>query len=311
MDNLCHTLVGAAIGEAGLKRWTRFGNPVLMIAANLPDIDVLAFATSTPAVALRRGWTHGILAQALLPIACMAVVMLVDRWRVPRAGVARARAGPVLLLSYIGVLSHVALDWLNSYGVRLLKPFSDRWFYGDAVFIIDPWLWLILGAGVLVARRYHRRSAAAVAVVAAAVYISTMVWSARMARQHVIDIWTDLHGNAPASLMVGPRPATPFERQVIIEDGDDYVTASYDVRTGRLEIGARIPANRDEPAAIRAREDRRVRAVLVWARFPFYHLTPTEEGTVVALGDVRFASRVGGITVVVPDSAAAGDASNR
>ena len=44
MDNVCHTLVGAAIGEAGLKGRTRFGNPALMIAANLPDIDGVAEA---------------------------------------------------------------------------------------------------------------------------------------------------------------------------------------------------------------------------------------------------------------------------
>ena len=34
-----------------------------MIAANLPDVDVLAFATGIPPVALRRGWTHVVLAQ--------------------------------------------------------------------------------------------------------------------------------------------------------------------------------------------------------------------------------------------------------
>ena len=62
MDNLCHTLVGAALAEAGLKRRTRYGSATLMIASNLPDIDVLVFATSTPSVAFRRGWTHGILA---------------------------------------------------------------------------------------------------------------------------------------------------------------------------------------------------------------------------------------------------------
>src|SRR5215510_3396949 len=59
MDNLCHTLVGAALGEAGLKRRTRFGNATLMIASNLPDVDVLVFASNTPPVAFRRGWTHG------------------------------------------------------------------------------------------------------------------------------------------------------------------------------------------------------------------------------------------------------------
>jgi len=79
MDNICHTLVGAAFGEAGLKRHTRFGNATLMIAANFPDVDVLAFATDIPAVALRRGWTHGVLGQALLPLVLTAVMLGVDR----------------------------------------------------------------------------------------------------------------------------------------------------------------------------------------------------------------------------------------
>ena len=48
MDNLCHTLVGAAMGEAGLKHRTRYGNATLMLAANLPDLDVLVFLTGIP-----------------------------------------------------------------------------------------------------------------------------------------------------------------------------------------------------------------------------------------------------------------------
>ena len=59
----------------------------------------------------------------------------------------------LLLLSYIGVILHVLMDLLNNYGVRLLMPFSQRWFYGDVLFIIDPWLWIDLGAGVWLARR--------------------------------------------------------------------------------------------------------------------------------------------------------------
>src|SRR5438477_12375564 len=122
MDNLCHTLVGAALGEAGLKRRTRFGNATLMIASNLPDIDVLVFATSTPSVAFRRGWTHGILADVLLPPMLTGIILLISRWR----GSARAesaglpvRPGQLLLLSYVGVILHVLMDLLNNYGVRL------------------------------------------------------------------------------------------------------------------------------------------------------------------------------------------------
>ena len=152
MDNLCHTLVGAAFGEAGLKRQTRFGNATLMIAANLPDLDVLVFATDVPSVAFRRGWTHGTLAQALLPVVLTAVMLGAARVMRPRDDEPPVRARGLLLLSYVGVLSHVGLDLLNSYGVRLLMPFSNRWLFGDALFIIDPWLWITLGIGIWLTR---------------------------------------------------------------------------------------------------------------------------------------------------------------
>src|SRR5919201_2843330 len=114
MDNLCHTLVGAALGETGLKRRTRFATATLMIASNLPDVDVLIFATSTPSVAFRRGWTHGVLADAVLPLALTAITVAIAR----RRGRTDVRPGSILLLSYLGVLLHVAMDVLNNYGVR-------------------------------------------------------------------------------------------------------------------------------------------------------------------------------------------------
>src|SRR5829696_7848915 len=81
MDNLCHTLTGLAMGEAGLKRTTRYANATLMVAANLPDVDVLVFFTAIPSVEFRRGWTHGILAQLALPILLTGIVVLIDRLR--------------------------------------------------------------------------------------------------------------------------------------------------------------------------------------------------------------------------------------
>ena len=123
MDNLCHTLVGAAMGEAGLKQRTRYANATLMITANLPDIDVLSFVTDTNPISFRRGWTHGILAQLVLPVVFTAIVYAIGRMR-PRRDDAGPplHAGWLLLLSYIGVYSHVFLDFLNNYGVRLLTP---------------------------------------------------------------------------------------------------------------------------------------------------------------------------------------------
>ena len=63
MDNLCHSLVGMALSRAGLNKRTALATSTLVIANNLPDIDVGVFATNTLAMSFRRGWTHGVLAQ--------------------------------------------------------------------------------------------------------------------------------------------------------------------------------------------------------------------------------------------------------
>ena len=160
MDNLCHTLAGAALADAGLKQRTSRGMATLLVASNLPDIDVLVFATDTLPMSFRRGWTHGVLALAVLPAALAAAM-----YAIARRGKEPSRADFkwLLILAYVGTWLHVFMDFLNSYGVRLLMPFSERWFYGDALYIVDPILYVLFGAGILLGRRrYTGGSAAAV-----------------------------------------------------------------------------------------------------------------------------------------------------
>ncbi|MGH9346222.1 MAG: metal-dependent hydrolase [Vicinamibacterales bacterium] len=297
MDNVCHTLAGAAFGEAGLKRTTAFGSATLMVAANLPDLDALVLATEVPSVAFRRGWTHGVLAQALLPVILAGLVFWIGRSR-------GARFGPLLLLSYVGVVSHVLLDLLNTYGIRLLMPVSSRWFYGDAVFIIDVWLWLTLGAGVWLAWSRARVRFARVALLLAAIYIGALVVSARAARQDVADAWQAQHGRPPRALMVGPVPLTPFRRTIIVDAGDAYATGTFTWFPREARLSADLVPKHDDHPAVRAAiaTDRRVRAVLVWARFPYYRVESTAEGHAVTLRDLRFGANVGQVRAVVAAS---------
>ena len=162
MDPVAHTLVGASLAETRLGRVSALSTPTLILAANAPDIDaVTMFVDRDLSLGFRRGWTHGVLALAVLPIVLTGLVLLVDRGIARRRGhPPRARPGPLLALSYLAILTHPALDWLNTYGIRLLMPFDGRWFYGDALFIIDPWVWLLAGAGVVLA---HSRSGASIA----------------------------------------------------------------------------------------------------------------------------------------------------
>lgn len=294
MDNFCHTLVGAAFGEAGLKRKTRFGNPTLMIAANLPDLDVLSFFTDTDPISFRRGWTHGVYAQLALPVVFTAVMFTIGRlWPRRQDAGPPLRVGWLLLLSYIGVYSHVFLDFLNNYGVRVLAPVDWRWFYGDALFIADIWLWLMLGLGVWLARRQRRPVVAGGALAFASAYIAAMLISAQAARTVVADTWRDVRGVAPRALMVGPAPFTPFSRVVIVDAGDHYETGLFTWWPTAISFDPEhIAKNVGDPLVKRARgQDPRIREFLVWARFPFWTITPEKDGTRVSVGDVRFMSQ--------------------
>ncbi len=204
MDPLAHTLFGATMAEAGLKRKTVLATATLIIGANIPDVDAVAMLISSDyALQVRRGWTHGILALMIWPFLLTGMMLAVDcllqrrqhrrshRGRdrkkypdhltgpppdsgtmqhpsqLPTADTPRIdsppsstrskhsppmRPGVLLGIAFLGVWSHPLLDWLNTYGIRLMMPFSDTWFYGDTLFIIDPWLWLLAGAGVVLAR---------------------------------------------------------------------------------------------------------------------------------------------------------------
>ena len=295
MDNLCHTLAGAAFGEDGLKSRSRFGNATLMIASNLPDLDVLVYATSSSAVAFRRGWTHGVLAQALLPVGLALIVAAVARCRPAAPGGPPLRVGWLLLLSYLGVTVHVLMDLLNTYGVRLLMPLDRRWFYGDALFIIDPWMWLMLGGGVWLARTRHAPRPARIAIAAAACYVLLMVASALAARQVVSTAWVARAGAAPHALMVGPVPVTPFRREVIVDAGDRYVTGAFTWLPLAVTFDAETVAKHDrDPRVVRTESAPAVRGFLVWARFPYWTFDPSPGGTRVSVRDMRVREQLQG-----------------
>ena len=151
MDPLTHTLVGAAIARTRIAQGTRLATAALVLGANLPDVDIAsALLGADASLAFRRGWTHGPLALALLPAILVAVLLAWARLtarRDPTLDPTDARR--LLALSYLGCVTHSPLDWLNTYGIRLLMPFDDRWFYGDALFIVDPWIWLVLGGALV------------------------------------------------------------------------------------------------------------------------------------------------------------------
>jgi inner membrane protein len=293
MDNVCHTLVGAALGAAGLKRRTSLAAATLMIGANFPDVDVLAVPFGH-GVDFRRGWTHGLLAMIVLPFVLTALMLAWDRFvSASRARRARREHRPavprqLLLLSVVSILTHPALDWTNEYGMRWLMPFSGRWFYGDAMFIVDPWLWAALGSGAVLARRFGTRPVR-VALAASAAYVVAMLalaaTSRRLARRELA-----AQGVEPVSrLMVSASFANPLRRRVLFEENGRYHYGTLSlVSRPRLRLTWLIETGASTSEALAAAQTPEGRRFLVWSRFPFYVVERRTEGTLVRIADARY-----------------------
>ncbi len=312
MDPFTHTMAGAVLARVGLDRrgTLPLAATTLVLAANAPDIDILAmYAGPYAGLAFRRGWTHGPMALVLLPLALTGVMLAWDRW-IRRRGARGASLTPLdaratLLIASIGVVSHPALDWLNTYGIRLLLPFSGRWFYGDAVFIIDPWFWLLLAAALV---PWHRtRGRVRIFGAAAAVYVVGMIGASVFAESITRRAAEAAGITDIEEVMYQPAPAQPHRGSVIVATGEAYMLGDFDwIAPARSRVTFRdsVPRGDWTTSAVReAMTDPRARDYLVWSRFPFARVERASDATAVVFGDVRFvdvpAGSLQGVRVVL------------
>ena len=133
-------------------------------AANAPDVDLLYTGlTEAPLGYLlhHRGHSHTLPGLIALGLVIWSGVRLLPWTKAAVAGMERRW----IALIAAALLGHLLMDTANSYGTHLFYPFSHRWVYGDAVFVLEPWLWVILGTGLaLNSRRYWRALPALLAI---------------------------------------------------------------------------------------------------------------------------------------------------
>jgi inner membrane protein len=252
----------------------------------------------------RRGWTHGILALLVLPVLLTLSFGLLQRIRPGRAGAIPFRQNQLLLLATIAIVSHPILDTLNTYGVRWLMPFSGRWFYGDALFIVDPWAWITLGAGVGWSWRQRRGAGSADArpaqwaIALFGLYAGCM-WASSTAARSLISTELQAHSGGPVrTAMAGPLPITIFSRSFVAEQEDQYLVGTFGWLPGPGVIHdevRRFPRARPaHPAMTAALSRQEFRRFLGWARFPTFIIEPdgSHEYLVHAV-DLRYALRPG------------------
>jgi inner membrane protein len=184
MDGLTHSLVGLTSAKAGLARLSPYTTAACILSANAPDIDVVSFFFGGRWALLQhhRGVTHSVIGTlvlgALIPSILFAIERAIARWR-KMAPTIKYRG--LLLASLIAAATHPVMDWTNNYGVRPLLPWNGRWFYGDLVFIVDPYLVLILGGACFLLTSNQRAKVVGWALLAILVTIAVLLAPAQRA----------------------------------------------------------------------------------------------------------------------------------
>ncbi|MGE3974981.1 MAG: metal-dependent hydrolase, partial [Bdellovibrionales bacterium] len=161
MDNITHSLIGAAVGDwiykkekvpsTSSKDQRRLWIVASIIGNNFPDLDVLyTKITPSPLGSLlhHRGHTHtlvGLIPQWLLIIGLLWILRKPLRFD----QLTKRDWKMAAVISALGLALHIFADFWNTYGIHPFFPFSYSWFYGDAIFIIEPFLWALLGGSLL------------------------------------------------------------------------------------------------------------------------------------------------------------------
>jgi inner membrane protein len=301
MDNLTHTAVGLFLSRAGLNRWTPHATAILLVAANIPDADI-ASALGGPLSYLHyhRHWTHSLLGAPLMALLAVGLVRVAFRTPLRWPGAFAA--------ALIGVASHLLLDLTNTYGVRILIPFSSEWFSFDIAAFPDPGTWTILLLGILgpfLARlvgseissggartRYYGRGGAIFALCFLALYDGGRgVLHARAVNVLESRLY---RGVEPLRVAACPSRTNPWRWNGIVETGDFYALAPVDLLREFDPARSRILEKPDpSPALDQARATPAFQEFLRFSQFPSWRMWPDEtleNGTQVEASDLRFGS---------------------
>lgn len=253
---MTHGLAGAALAwslpippeaphpERHREVWTGF------VAAMFPDLDALLSPFSPDFyITQHRGVSHSFflvpLWGLLIALAARATIRFTGERPTPHA------FRRLWAIASVGVLSHILLDWITSWGTMFLSPFSWSRFALDWTFIIDLVLSGILVLGLvgaaLLARRSDGRSrqAARATVVAASLYVALCgvehARAMRVARRVL-----------PASTQVAaiPQPLSPDRWLLLADDGSRVAAAFVDLSlSGRSPLGVARPEEMEATAA--------------------------------------------------------------
>jgi inner membrane protein len=298
------------MGRAGLNRKTALATLTLTLAAEAPDLDVLAgFRGRIFGFAHHRGFTHSFMGVPLDALVVTGFVYLVWRLRGRKTKDPNLppRWGVLFLYACLAGLSHILLDFTNNYGVRPFWPFSEKWYSWDIVFIFEPVMFGLMILGLVVPSLFalidkeigarHRGPRGRVAATLALLGI-VLMWGLRdYEHRRAVNALKarTYNGVDPLRVSAYPRWIDPFHWYGVVETPAFFALAPVNSLgpevdpEGQLEIRYKPE---ETPVTLAAKRSYAGSVFLDWAQYPITEteeLAPPQEGYIVYFQDLRYA----------------------
>ena len=280
----------------------------MTLAAEAPDLDIAAILKGKVFYfAHHRGFTHSFL--GLLLVSAAVVGLVYGLWRLSGRKLANPnlppRWGLLFLLAYLAGLTHILLDFSNSYGVRPFWPFSERWYSWDIEFIVEPVLLVLLIGGLVLPKLFSlindeigvRRKGPAGRVAATVALVAVVLfWGVRdYEHRHAVSALEarTYQGADPMRASDYPDWRNPFRWIGVVETENFIATMAVDSSIPEVDPQGQMRIRykpEETPVTLAAKKTYLGRVYLDWAQYP---ITETETlqsppGYLVRFKDLRY-----------------------
>jgi inner membrane protein len=317
VDPATHALTSFALVRGIFPRrpwWFALG---VVLAGAIADLDLVTALVGPGAYLFaRQTITHSVLGTVAVIAVATAIALglrakggpsrkpIRDAENALQKAAATQGAGKVTLLiaTTLAALAHVLMDLCTSAGVALLWPWRETRFAWDCLPHLDPWILLLLLAGILLPELFglvgseigtkatapRGRNGAIAALVLVLVYIAARA---------------TLHGNAVAQLDAhtyrgeSPRRFAAFADPVSLVNWHGVVETTTQICTVNVpslestrfdpESGSCVHKPEASPVLARAQQAVSMKTFLQTARFPKAIVGPTADGSEVVVLDIR------------------------
>ncbi len=227
MDPVTHGVIGLAISAFS-------GDPVSLmnpasvgcaIGAMSPDVDVITRVLKDEYHYLKhhRGFSHSIPALVgLSGIITLGLSLVYSNFSLLN----------VFFWTLVGAFSHTFFDILNSYGAKLLAPFTEKKFKANLLMLYDPVISIL--ALLLIFNKNNTKVFLVSVLISFVGYIGLRFWMRKRARKLVEKHYK--HGYKLINIFILPALMAFHKWDFVIESNSHYIVGQINIINGKVKV---------------------------------------------------------------------------